>query len=307
MSFTPIDLDRLPPPEFIDQPDFADILAARKTRLLEVAKDLGASEAELAEAAAALELESEPLVQILQEDSYREVGLRAEVQDAGMERLLAFASDGNLDHIAVEFGVERAVVIPADPSANPPVQEVQESDARLRRRTQLAPESYTTCGTEGMLIYWALNASPLVKSVKPVSPAPAQVILTILSTEGDGTASQELIDTVLREVEPRSPLGTQVLVQSAEILTYEAHAMITVFDGPDAEVLREASEEDLRAFTEERHQLGHDITIAGLHGAIWQANLHNISLGDFAADLIVEPHQAAYCTGLSVTIGGRDV
>jgi len=306
MSFTPIDLDRLPPPEFIEQPDFEDILAERKTRMLQVAKDLGATDAELAEIAATLELESEPVVQILEEDSYREVSLRAEVQDAGMERLLAFAQNGNLDHIAAGFGVERAVVIPADPAATPPVQEVQESDARLRRRTQLAPESYTTCGTEGMLIFWALNASPLVKSAKPASPAPAQIVLTILSTQGDGTATPDLLDLVRREVQPRAPLGTQVVVRSAEILHYTAHAVITVFDGPDAEVLRAVSEEELRNFTEERHQLGYDITVAGLHGAIWQANLHNISLGDFSSDLTVAPHQAAYCTGLSVTIGGRN-
>ena len=136
MSFTAINLDRLPPPIIIEQPDFESIFAARKARLIELAPHL----------APALELESEPLVKLLQEDSYRELILRAAVQDAGAGNLLAFAAGAVLDHLAAFYGVARQVIQEADASVSPPVEELLEDDARLRSRVQLAPEGFTTAG-----------------------------------------------------------------------------------------------------------------------------------------------------------------
>ena len=304
--YTAIDLAGLPPPQIIAQPDFETIFAARKARLIEIAKEAGTVEYVNA-LTIALELESEPLVQLLQEDSYRELLLRAAIQDAGKGTLLAFARGAILDHLAAFYNVARQVVQPADDSVTPPIEEILEDDDRLRRRVQLAPESFTTAGSEGSYIFWALAASGQIKDVSVISPAPKEVVITVLSRDGDGDPTQELLDAVDAESQSRRPLTDLVVVQKPTIIPYQVHAVLTLYHGPDTEVVRQASESALRAYVENHHKLGHDITIAGLHAALWQEGVQNIDLTNFEADLIVPSSAAAFCTALTVHVGGRNV
>lgn len=298
MSFTAINLDRLPPPIIIEQPDFESIFAARKARLIELAPNL----------APALELESEPLVQILQEDSYRELILRAAVQDAGAGNLLAFASGAVLDHLAAFYGVARQVIQEADASVSPPIEELLEDDARLRARVQLAPEGFTTAGSLGSYTFWALSSSPLVKDVAILETAtPGEVRIIVLSTEGDGEPDAELLAQVYETTEPRRPLTDRVLVQSATVQDYVISAELTLYDGPDAELVRAASVAAVEAFVDDHHRLGHDITIAGLHAALYAEGVQNIHITSPAQTLVIGGDTAAKCTQINVSVGGRNV
>ncbi len=307
MSFTAINLDKVGTPQVIPQPDPNTILAERKARLIELAEARGDAEY-AANLAATLELASEPLVIQLEEDSYREHIVRQDVQDAGLGNMLAFATGPALDHLAAFYGVARQIVQEADATATPPIPEIWETDERLRKRTQLAPEGFTTAGSRGSYIFWGLAASPLVKDIDAAETAtPGEVLATVLSTEGDGTPNAALIARVIEEITPRKPLGAELIVSPPAIQTYEIHAVLTLYAGPDAEVVRQAAEDALRAYVTEHHKLGHDITIAGLHAALYREGVQNIDLGDFAADLIVGPQGAAYCAALTVTVGGRDV
>lgn len=298
MSFTAINLDRLPPPQIIEQPDFESIFAARKARLIELAPNL----------APALELESEPLVQLLQEDSYRELILRAAVQDAGAGNLLAFASGAVLDHLASFYGVARQVIQEADASVSPPVEELLEDDARLRSRVQLAPEGFTTAGSLGSYTFWALSSSPLVKDVAILETAtPGEVRIIVLSTKGDGEPDDELLAQVYETTEPRRPLTDNALVEAATVQDYTVTAELILYDGPDAELVRAASLSSVQAFVNEHHRLGHDITIAGLHAALYREGVQDINITAPAATLVIDSDTAAHCTQVTVTVGGRDV
>lgn len=298
MSFTAINLDRLPPPIIIDQPDFESIFAARKARLIELAPHL----------APALELESEALVQLLQEDSYRELIVRAAVQDAGAGNLLAFASGAVLDHLAAFYGVARLVIQEADTTVSPPVEELLEDDARLRSRVQLAPEGFTTAGSLGSYTFWALSASPLVKDVAILETAtPGEVRIIVLSTVGDGTPDADLLGKVDATTQPRRPLTDHVMVEAATIQAYSVEAELTIYDGPDAELVRQASISAVQAFVNEHHRLGHDITIAGLHAALYCEGVQNIEITSPAATLVIPSDTAAHCGAITVTVGGRDV
>lgn len=307
MSFTAINLDRAGTPQVIPQPSPEEILAARKARLVELA-ELRGDAAYAAALKATLELASEPLVIQLEEDSYREHILRQDVQDAGLGNMLAFARGASLDHLGAFYGVARQVVQVADHTVSPPVPEVLESDERLRKRIQLAPEGFTTAGSRGSYIYWGLAASPLVKDIDASETAtPGEALVTVLSAEGDGTPDAALIARVIEEITPRKPLSAELIVGAPAIQTYEIHAVLTLYAGPDAEVVRQTAEDALRTYVTEHHKLGHDITIAGLHAALYRVGVQNIDLGDFAADLIVGPQGAAYCAAISVTVGGRNV
>ena len=304
MSFTAISLDKLPAPEIIAQPAFEDIFAARKARFLEL---VTAYDADLAtEVAKALALESELVVKLLEEDSYRELTLRAAVQDAGKGNLLAFARGPILDHLAAYWGVTRLVVQEADLTASPPLEQIMETDERLRRRVQLAPEAITTAGSLGSYEFWSLTASPEVKDVHVSSPTPGDVLVTVLSTQGNGRPDEELLAQVFNTLDPRRDFTARVTLAPAVINHYSVNASLTLFDGPDSELVRLNSQEKLIAHVADRHRLGHDITIAGLHAALWGEGVQNVHLSTPVSDLVISPGHAPYCTQINVTVGGRD-
>lgn len=300
MSFTAINLDRLPAPQIIEQPDFETIFAARKARLIELAPHL----------APALELESEPLVKLLQEDSYRELILRAAVQDAGAGNLLAFASGAVLDHLAAFYGVERLVIQEADASVSPPVEEILEDDARLRARVQLAPEGITTAGSVGSYTFWALSSSTMVKDVAILDETPpGEVHVVVLSSEGDGAPDQALLEIVnsALSAEDVRPLNDTVFVNAASIVDYAIEAELTFYAGPDSQVVLAAAQDAVERYVTAHHRLGHDITLSGIYAALHQEGVQNVQLNTPTADLIIDDAQAAKCSGITLIEGGRDV
>lgn len=297
-AFSDINLARLPNPVIIAQPTFEEIFAARKARLIELAPEL----------APALELESEPLVILLQEDSYRELILRAAVQDAGKGNLLAFAVGPMLDHLAAFYGVARQVVQQADATVVPAIPEILENDDRLRARVQLAPEGFTTAGTIGSYTFWGLSAAPQVKDVAILETGTAgQVRVVVLSTEGDGTPDAALLSAVDQATQPHRPLTDHVMIEPATVQPFAVVAELTLYDGPDAELVRQASLAGVEAFVEARHRLGHDIAIAGLHAALYSEGVQDVTLTAPAANIVIADDTAAHCTAITLTIGGRDV
>jgi phage-related baseplate assembly protein len=298
-GFTSIDLSRLPAPSIIDLSDFETILAALKADII----------AALPELESALELESEPLVKVLESWAYRELLLRTAVNEAGRSVLLAFATGGNLDHIGAFFNVSRLVITEANPSAVPPIEEVLESDERLRARVQLSFEGFSTAGSVGSYVYWALAASGDVKDVSVSSPNPGDVLVTILSTVGNGGAAASLLDEVaaVLSAEDRRPLTDLVSVVSGSIFEYTVEAVLTLYPGPDASLVLAASEAALGEYVSQHHRLGHDITRSGILAALHGVGVQNVSLVSPASDIVVGDTAAAFCTLVTVTVGGVDV
>ncbi|MCA0905134.1 baseplate J/gp47 family protein [Ruegeria marisrubri] len=298
-AFTAINLEKLAAPEIVNRSDFETVLGEVKAWLIAREPGLGP----------VLALESEPIVKVIEAWAYRETLLRAEVDDAGRGNMLAFAVGPQLDHLAAFFGVQRAIVQAADPDAVPPVPEILETDARLRQRTQLALEGFTTAGSRGAYVFWGLSASPLVKDIGILSPTPGRVDATVLSTSGDGVPDAALLTAVAAQLnhEDVRPLTDLVVVQPATIINYTIDASLIMYDGPDAAVVRQAAETAVRAYVSENHLLGHDITVSGLHAALHQPGVQNVNLTSPAANIVVSPTEAAFCTSVSVTFGGVDV
>ncbi|MEO9464429.1 MULTISPECIES: baseplate assembly protein [Alphaproteobacteria] len=298
-AFTAINLDRLPAPEIIDRKDFETILAEVKAWLVDRDPDL----------APIVDLESEPITKVLEAWAYRELLLRAEVDDAGRGNMLAFAIGAQLDHLGAFYGVERAIIQEADPAAVPPVLAVLEDDVRFRSRVQLALEGFTTAGPRGSYVFWGLSASPQVKDISVESPSPGQVLVTVLSASGNGGGDPALVQTVSNRLndEDIRPITDHVIVEGATIVTYQLKAVLTLYEGPDAEVVRSAAAASALAFVQDRHRLGNDITISGLHAALHQVGVQKVTLISPVADIVIESSEAAYCNAVTVTVGGRDV
>lgn len=287
-----IDLSQLPAPTVIETLDFdalyQDILGKYKARY----------------PAFIDALESDPVVKLLEICAYREMFLRQRINDAAKAVMLAYASGSDLDNLAALFGVKRLTITPADPVNN--IAAVMESDADLRARILLAPESFSVAGPTGAYRYHALSADADVLDASASSPEAGVVLITVLSRTGDGTASDALLAAVSSHLSDDSirPLTDCVKVQSAGIVPFSIDATIRTYAGPSAEIVLQQAQSQLSDYLTKNKRIGHDITISGIHAALTVSGVQNVILAQPTADLIIDETQVAYCTGISVKNGG---
>lgn len=276
-NFTPIDLSKLPAPDVIETLDFENLLT-------NYINDFVARNPNYATL-----LESDPAIILMQVVAYREMLLRARINEAAKANMLAYATKGDLDNLAAFFGVERLI---------------DETDERLRKRTQLALEGFSTAGPVGAYIFHSLSASNEVKSVSVKSPNPGEVLVTILSNIGDGTVSQDLIDAVLSKLNEDDirPLTDLVSVQGAEIINYQVEAIITVYSGPSSAVVETEANDALQKFISDRHEIGRVIAISGIYDALHVDGVKKVELISPLADVETTNEQAPYCTNIQVSV-----
>ena len=294
---TAIDLSQLPAPTVVETLDYESVLAALQA-------DFTARYPAFTAA-----LESEPVLKLLEVAAWRELIVRGRVNDAARACMLAYALGSDLDHLAALYGVQRLLLDAGDPTAVPPVPPTYESDARLRARTQLALEGFSTAGPVGAYEFWALSADAHVLDVSVQSPVPGQVLVTVLDSRGNGTPDAALLAAVLTTLsaEDVRPLTDQVLVQAAEIVPYTITAALTVYPGPDAATVRAAAAAATTAYAASVHRLGYDVTLSGLYAALHQPGVQRVALTAPAADLVLAAHQASWCTAVTVTLAGTAV
>ena len=276
-NFTPIDLSKLPAPDVIETLDFENLLT-------DYINDFVARNPNYATL-----LESDPAIILMQVIAYREMLLRARINEAAKANMLAYATKGDLDNLAAFFGVERLI---------------DETDERLRKRTQLALEGFSTAGPVGAYIFHSLSASNEVKSVSVKSPNPCEVLVTILSNIGDGTVAQELIDSVLAKLNEDNirPLTDLVSVQGAEIINYQVEAVITVYSGPSSAVVETEANDALQKFISDRHEIGRVIAISGIYDALHVDGVKKVELISPLADVETTNEQAPYCSNISISV-----
>lgn len=300
-QFTAVDLSRLPSPDVVEALDFETILSEWRNKLREIDPDNFGDEFN----------ETDPAFKILLVGAYRELILRQRVNDAARGVMLAHATGADLDNILARepYNIERQLIDPGDPDAIPPIDPIWESDADFRLRGQLAPEAYSTAGPEGAYIFHALSANAQVLDASVDSPAPGQVVVTILARDGDGTPSPQLlaaVETALANNRNTRPLTDEVLVQAASVVTYSVEAELILYDGPDEAVVLEAALERLTAYEERMHRLGLDVSLSGIDGALHCEGVMRVNRISPLENLLIEKHQVSWCIGNSVTIGGRD-
>ena len=299
-SFAAIDLSQLPPPQIVEQIDFELILAERKTYMI----SLWPLE-EQAEIAARLNMESEPLAKLLQENAYRETIWRQRVNEASLANLLATARGTDLEQLAANFNVKRLVIQEGNPSAVPPVPRLMESDDSLRERAQMAWEGLSTAGPRNSYIFHARAADGRVADATAESPSPAVAVVTVQSLLGDGTASPDLLDLVNAYLsdEDRRPVADRLLVQGADILKYQIKAKLYLLSsGPESEPIVAAAEQRLLAYVHQRRRLGMEVSESAVHAALHVEGVRKVELEDWV-DIVATKAQAPFCTEINVTRG----
>lgn len=251
-------------------------------------------------------LESDPIQKLCEAFAYRLAVEKQARNDAFKAVMLAYAEGADLDQIGANFDVERLTITPADPNVIPPTAAVMEKDDDFRARIQLSFESYSTAGSTGSYAYHAKSSSAQVADVQVDSPTPGCVTVYVLSTEGDGTASVDLIETVSAAIAPDDvrPLTDNVTVQPAEILPFEIEAVLTLYPGPDQGVVIQAAAEAMQKYADQVHKIGYTVATSGVYAALQQTGVEKVELTGWGGDISSAVSQAPFCTKINIVPAG---
>lgn len=270
------DLAKLPAPSVIEPLDYESILAALIADFRQRYPDYTAI------------LESDPAVKILEVAAYRELLLRARINDAARANLLAYSSGSDLDHLAAFYGVERLS---------------GEADSALRERVRARIAGWANAGGAAHYRYWALSASADVQDIGVVSPLPGVVRLCVLAREGaDEAATIEAVRAqVMRE-------DVRVLTDTVEVVgavirdvVVEARIVRLPTTPPSAlPPLAEAVLSEARAAM----RLGWDLTRSWLIARLHRAGVYRVDLLAPLDDIACAPHEAVRVVDVRLTDGG---
>ncbi|MDS9865974.1 MAG: baseplate J family protein [Acinetobacter sp.] len=291
-STTAIDLSQLPEPTIVEQIDYETILADALEDYYDRMDATGVEYTKLRE--------SDPAYKLAEVFAYREMLVRQRANDSAKAVLLAYATGSDLDHKAAEKNLTRRLISEATETSDA----VYETDASLRKRVQLAPEGYTTAGSEGSYLFHGMNADSRVKDIQPFSPTEGVVSIYVLSTEGDGTASETVLSNVsaaLNQKEIR-PLTDHVNVYSASIINYSVEAILDTGSGPDSDTILAAAAVALSKYTKEVHALNQKATISGIYKALQQDGVIDVDLIQPTQNIVASLGQAPYCNSVNISL-----
>ncbi|MDB6372272.1 baseplate assembly protein [Photorhabdus bodei] len=298
-----IDLSQLPPPDVVEPLDYESLLAERKAKLISLYP-----EEQRAAITRTLELESEPIVKLLQENTYRELLLRQRVNEAARAVMVAYAVGSDLDQLGANNNITRLILQNADNSTIPPTPVIMESDRDFRVRIPQAFEGLSVAGPIGAYEYHARSADGRVADASAISPSPANVTVTIMSRENSGVASQQLLDKVAGALNDENvrPVADRVIVQSAKVVEYQIDAVLYLYPTPESEPIRAAAEQQMKRYTETQHRLGRDIRLSAIYAALHVEGVQRVELKSPTDDVVLDKTQVSFCADAKLSVGGSD-
>lgn len=319
-----IDFSTLPAPDAIEPLDYESILAAMINDL--IARDPDYSEI----------LESDPGIKVLEVAAARELVLRQRVNDALRATLLRYAGRGDLDNLAVFYGVTRRD---------------GEDDPAFRLRTIERIRGSSSAGGASWYRYHALTADPRVKDAYVERTAPGELKVSILASDADriptatgadldaygvswgiirqggegdaayrerilaeivaaggyGSAPDDLVEIVRDVVLADSVrvVTDEVTVSGAEIIPIAISALIWLYPQTPGSVFTGLAAAFRAAFDAESG-LGWNVTRSWITSRLHVPGVQRVELTTPAADVICAPGQAPAIASLTLTNAGRD-
>ena len=221
--------------------------------------------------------------------AYADANLRAAIQYAGEQNLLAYAEGAALEHLAAFFGVTRLD---------------GEEDVHLRERVRLAPESFSVAGSRGSYRYWAMTADASISDVAVVSPDPGVVRIYPLTVTG--LPSKDILDAVdaICSAETVRPLCDTVEVATPNEVLYEITAVIEPYLGYVGELARQEAETAARAWADRTAaMLGRDLVRSQIIAALSVPGVYRVNLTEPSVDRVLDVNEWARCNAVTVTMG----
>ncbi|KZN53438.1 baseplate assembly protein [Pseudoalteromonas luteoviolacea] len=292
-GFTKLDLSKVPVPDLFKSLDFELLYEQLKAQFL----------LDNPQYKAALSLESDPIVLLLQTLAYQQLLQSQSLNDAIQGNMLASAQGNDLDAIAARYNIAR--------KAQP-----QESDNAFRQRIQLAFNGLNTAGSSESYIYHTMSCDADIKDVSVQSPEPCDIELTVLSHADNGRPSDTLIETVQQyftaqgRAQPKvnenvskvRPLGDRVTVNKATIKPFSVQAELSILYGPSGETLVSTAKQAVVEYCKSRQYLGKKVTRAGIYAALHQSGVEDVTLLSPIEDIATSNTEAPFCESVTVTM-----
>lgn len=257
-----------------------------------------------------------------------------EVNEQALQMLAYWAIGDNLDAKVSDLGLVRQEIEPGDLGAFPQIPPTMESDEHLKLRYFLAPHAPAAGSNQHYRFeVMSLGDRPVitvespekslvvvsykfedggwggkVKSANGIRTSPGVVSIPVLSHEGDGTPSNDLLTAVAAHFKDRddtAPKTDDIYVVPAEIIEYSITGKVFVNRGADGELVRQTCELACAEYAKQQHELGVTILGSMLDHVLHGAGAVEIALNNPVDDIVCNDFQAPFCTKIELTVETR--
>ena len=274
-------LDKLAAPDVVEALDYEAILAALKTDFSQRYPAFDVAD-----------LETDPVVMVLQVAAYRELTLRQRINDAARANLLAFAQGLDLDHLGVFYGINRTH---------------GETDTALKERIIAAIVGRSPAGSAHWYRANALSADVRVKDAAVYREDDSPVVhISVLSTDNGGQVGQELLDAVAGRCgnDLVRVVSDTIAVHAATVSDVTVKADIYLFPDTPIDVFNGLQTTFEDAFTAAAG-LGWDLTQSWIYSQLHQPGVQRVVIAQPAGDVAVDFKGAVKLGGLDLAMAGR--
>jgi len=290
-------LNDLPKSNIIKELDYEYLLSDRKNKLLSL---FPLKQREILQAR--LELETDPLVKLLQESAYRELELRAQINYGASACMIAYATGGDLDNLVANFNVKRLLITAEDLSVNPVIEAVYEDDDSLRVRAMQAFHALSTAGPKTSYEFYAKSAHGNVLDVKALSPSPAVVDIVVLAKTNCGAPSDKMLATIENALNCDNvrPIGDRVNVLPCAVIHYQIKAHILV--NQNKHTALEQGKTNLMHVANSHFKIGANLPLSAIYAALHNNNVLKVEIIEPAHDLNISNYEALYCDMIDINV-----
>lgn len=278
-----INLESYPSPDVIEPIEFEQILADMQDELIRL---FPAIEPTLA-------LESALANKLLQVAAFREILVRARVNDAARANLLAFATGADLEHLAAFYDVERLE---------------GEEDEAFRSRTVLAIQARSPAGGANWYKAAARRADVRIRDVAVYREDFWPIIhVAILSRENDGIPDAAMLDAVRTIVtsDDVRPLNDTVVVEAAVQNRTDIEANVWLLPSAPLADLTPLQDALRKAWTAETG-IGFDLVPSWVEARLHMAGVQRVEMLSPSAPLVAAPGTAIAIGEIKLNYMGRD-
>ncbi|WKT94544.1 baseplate J/gp47 family protein [Brucella anthropi] len=278
-----INLESYPSPDVIEPIEFEQILADMQDELIRL---FPAIEPTLA-------LESALSNKLLQVAAFREILVRARVNDAARANLLAFATGADLEHLAAFYDVEKLE---------------GEDDEAFRSRTILAIQARSPAGGANWYKAAARRADVRIRDVAVYREDFWPIIhVAILSRENDGIPDAAMLDAVRTIVtsDDVRPLNDTVVVEAAVQNRTDIEANVWLLPSAPLADLTPLQDALRKAWTTETG-IGFDLVPSWVEARLHMAGVQRVEMLNPSAPLVAAPGTAIAIGDIKLNYMGRD-
>jgi phage-related baseplate assembly protein len=158
----------------------------------------------------------------------------------------------------------------------------------------------SVAGPVGAYEYHALSSDGRVADASAFSPSPAEVVVTVLARDGDGTAPDDLLQVVRDALNDETvrPVADRLTVRSAEIIRYEIDAVLYL-PRPGEGAGSGGGKSTGRGIYQRVSAAGRDIRLSAIYAALHVQGVQRVELMKPMADMVLDKTQASFCTDFS--------